>query len=85
MRGTLTARTEKKQPLTVHCAACLHEWVCAWLPMLIAKVVPLLQAPCPKCGSPRVLEGKIPKRRRRASGGGIGFAKCQERRRKGRA
>lgn len=55
------AVAEKKEPMYGHCGECSHEWVCAWLPMPIDKVLPLMKAPCPKCGSKNVLSGPIPK------------------------
>lgn len=43
--------SEPKVPMRGQCDKCDHEWVVAWLPMSIDRIVPLLKAPCPHCGS----------------------------------
>lgn len=46
----------------VHCGDCAYGWVAAYLPMAINKLTPLMKAPCPMCGSRRVLLGQHPRR-----------------------
>lgn len=55
---------EQKDPMWVHCGSCSHEWICAWLPMPIPKVAPLMKAPCPRCGSKPIFMGKLPRETR---------------------
>lgn len=50
-----------KQPMHVHCGDCSHEWVCAYLPLPATKLVPLMKARCPSCGSKRVNMGLLPR------------------------
>ena len=50
----------EKTPLHVYCADCAHAWICAYLPMTIRKVAPLMKAPCPMCGGKRVYPGLRP-------------------------
>lgn len=51
----------EREPMWVHCADCSHEWVCAYLPMPIAKLAPLMKAPCPMCGGKKPFLGKLPR------------------------
>jgi len=55
-------RTSK--PMMVHCGSCQHEWVCAYLPMAIEKLAPLMKSPCPMCGGKEVRSGIIPRETR---------------------
>lgn len=46
------------KPLTVHCGDCSHEWVAAWLPMTVDKLLRVAGKPhCPRCASENVLCG----------------------------
>lgn len=51
----------KREPMMVHCGDCQHEWACAYLPLPVDKLAPLMKAPCPMCGSKDVQLGIIPR------------------------
>jgi hypothetical protein len=62
---------ETREPLTVHCGKCEHEWAIGFLPMPINALAKLAKGRCPACQSSRVKMGAIP--RATADGDAIGW------------
>ena len=50
-----------KEPLTVHCKKCQHEWALGFLPLPADQIGKLAKARCPACNSKDVLIGPQPK------------------------